>query len=129
MVFSSAKGVGPWRRASLDHVVSAHEIHEDPVRILSDIDPVSLANDPENLRFTCMSLNSKMGDISITEFLDWCDKNPDRQTANTRLGKWRMTQLSGISCLISEKFLETPNKSRHRPALVNPLEYYLKKST
>ena len=52
-----------------------------------------------------------------------------RQIANTRLGKWRMTQLSGISRLISEKFLETPNKSRHRPALVNPLEYYLKKST
>lgn len=78
LIFNSAKGVGPWRRASLDHVIAAHEIHEDPVRILADIDPVSLANDPENLRFTCMSLNSKMGDMSIEEFLDWCDKNPDK---------------------------------------------------
>ena len=28
------KGAGPWRQTSLDHVISAHEIHDDPVRIL-----------------------------------------------------------------------------------------------
>lgn len=76
------KGAGPWRRAALDHVIAAHTIHDDPVRILSDIDPVSLANDPENLRYTCMSLNSKMGDKSIEDFLKWCDEHPDKVNWN-----------------------------------------------
>lgn len=82
LIFNSSKGVGPWRRASLDHVKPAHTIHDDPVRILADIDPVALANNPENLRFTCMSLNSKMKDMSVEEFLDWCDQNPNKVNWN-----------------------------------------------
>ena len=105
LVFSSAKGVGPWRRASLDHVIAAHEIHDDPVRILSDIDPVSLANDPDNLRFTCMSLNSKMGDMSIAEFLDWCDKNPDKV-------KWDGVPNATIPDDVKKRLLEEDKRSR-----------------
>ena len=52
------KGAGPWRRASLDHIISAHEIHDDPVRMLADLDGISLANDPDNLRYTNLSLNT-----------------------------------------------------------------------
>ena len=80
------KGAGPWRRASLDHVISAHEVHEDPVRMLADLDGISLANDPENLRYTSISLNTKMSDMTIDEFIAWCDENPDKVNWNGEKG-------------------------------------------
>ena len=87
LFFSSARAVGPWRRAALDHVISAHEIHDDPVRILSDKSGVDLANDPENLRFTSISLNSKMKDKPIEDFIEWCDQNPDKVNWNGNHGE------------------------------------------
>lgn len=80
------KGVGPWRRASLDHVISAHEIHNDPVRMLTNLDGISLANDPENLRYTSLSLNTKMSDMTIDEFILWCDEHPDKVNWNGEKG-------------------------------------------
>lgn len=80
------KGAGPWRRASLDHIIAAHEIHNDPVRILADLDGISLANDPENLRYTSLSLNTKMSDMTIDEFILWCDEHPDKVNWNGEKG-------------------------------------------
>ena len=62
--------LGPGRRANLDHVVSAHEIHEDPGRILAGLDGVELANSPENLRYTNESLNKSKSDLTVEEFID-----------------------------------------------------------
>ena len=80
LIFNKAEG--PWRRASLDHIISAHEVHDDPVRMLADLDGISLANDPENLRYTSISLNAKMSDMTIDEFIVWCDENPDKVNWN-----------------------------------------------
>ena len=80
------KAVGPWRRASLDHIISAHEVHDDPVRMLADLDGISLANDPENLRYTSFSLNAKMSDMTIDEFIAWCDEHPDKVNWNGEKG-------------------------------------------
>lgn len=87
LVFNKAKGPWQsWRRASLDHIISAHEVHDDPVRMLSDLDGISFANDPENLRYTSSSLNSKMSDMPIDEFIKWCDENPDKVNWNGEQG-------------------------------------------
>lgn len=56
--------------AELDHVISAHEIHEDPGRVLAGLDGIDLANSQENLRFTNASLNRSKKDLTITEYLD-----------------------------------------------------------
>lgn len=61
--------LGSNRRANLDHVVSAHEIHEDPGRILAGLDGVELANSPENLRYTNESLNKSKSDLTVEEFI------------------------------------------------------------
>ena len=84
LIFSKAKG--PWRRASLDHIISAHEVHDDPVRMLADLDGISLANDPENLRYTSLSLNAKMSDMTIDEFIVCCDEHPDKVNWNGEKG-------------------------------------------
>jgi len=62
--------LGTEGRANLDHVVSAHEIHEDPGRVLAGIDGIELANSPENLRYTNESLNKSKRDLTVEEFLE-----------------------------------------------------------
>lgn len=84
LIFNKAQG--PWRRASMDHIISAHEVHDDPVRMLADLDGISLANDPENLRYTSISLNSKMHDMTIEQFIEWCEEHPNKVDWNGERG-------------------------------------------
>lgn len=60
----------PEKRASLDHIVSANEIHEDPGRILAELNGVDLANSPENLHFTNTKLNSSKGHLTSEQFIE-----------------------------------------------------------
>jgi len=45
-------------KASLDHVVSAREVHDDPGRVLAGIDGAKLSNKAENLAATAKTINS-----------------------------------------------------------------------
>ena len=47
------------------------------------------------------------------------------KVANSRLGWYRWCAMNVVNFLISPKLLETENKKKSRPALVNPLSYYL----
>lgn len=47
------------------------------------------------------------------------------KVANSRLGWYRRCAMNVVNFLISPKLLETENKKKGRPALVNPLSYYL----
>ncbi len=44
-------------KKNLDHIISAHEIHNDPGRVLAECNGADLANDSSNLTFTNESLN------------------------------------------------------------------------
>lgn len=61
---------GKIHRANLDHVISAHEIHEDPARVLAGLDGRDLANCPENLKFTNDSLNKSKSDMTIEALIE-----------------------------------------------------------
>lgn len=47
------------------------------------------------------------------------------KVANSRLGLYRRCSMNVVNYLLSPKVLETANKKECRPALVNPLAYYL----
>lgn len=47
------------------------------------------------------------------------------KVANSRLGLYKQCGLSIVNYILSPKILETRNSKRGRPALVNPLNYYL----
>ena len=47
------------------------------------------------------------------------------KVANSRLGLYRQCSMNVVNYLISPKSLEMANKKKGRPALVNPLSYYL----
>lgn len=59
------------RKANLDHVISAHEIHNDRRRVLAGLDGVELANSATNLQFTNEQLNKSMGDMTVEEYIKW----------------------------------------------------------
>ena len=69
--YGKASGLGTEHRANLDHVISAHEIHDDPGRVLAGVDGVEAANTETNLQFTNEHLNKSMGDMSIEEYIQW----------------------------------------------------------
>ena len=59
----------PNSQASLDHMLAAKMIHDDPGRTLAGKDGPSLANTKENLYFTNASLNSSLRDTDKSEFI------------------------------------------------------------
>ena len=73
--YGKASALGSEHRANLDHVISAHEIHDDRGRILAEVDGVELANQKSNLQFTNEHLNKSMGDMSIEDYIQWREEN------------------------------------------------------
>lgn len=71
----SATELGTRHKANLDHVISAHEIHEDRGRVLAGKDGVEMANTAANLQFTNEYLNKSMGDMTIEEYM-LCSDSP-----------------------------------------------------
>ena len=65
-------------QGQLDHVMSAHEIHDDRGRVLAGLDGIELANDPGNLRFTNADLNLNKSDMTVEEYIQWCENNPTK---------------------------------------------------
>lgn len=81
------KGLPTGKQAQLDHTISAKEIHDDPGRVLAGLSGTDLANNPKNLNFTNAALNNNMKDKSIPEYIEWCEKNPDKVNWNGKKGE------------------------------------------
>ena len=75
--YGKASALGTEKKANLDHVISAKEVHDDRGRVLADLDGVVLANTPSNLQFTNQQLNDSMGDKSIEEYIRWREDKGD----------------------------------------------------
>ena len=58
------------KNRDLDHVIAAHEIHNDAGRILAELDGVDLANQDSNLSSTASSINRTKKHHSINKFLE-----------------------------------------------------------
>ncbi len=58
----------------LDHVMAAKEIHDDPARVLAQIDTADLANLDANLQMTLRHTNRSMKQMSIEDYIAKLDK-------------------------------------------------------
>lgn len=64
----------------LDHVIAAKNIHDDPGRVLAELNGVDLANDSINLKHTNRSINRSKGKKTVEEFTMLLDeKRHERQ--------------------------------------------------
>lgn len=59
--YGHTKAVTPDKKAELDHILGASEIHQDRGRILARLSGKELANSTENFAWTNKSLNASMG--------------------------------------------------------------------
>ncbi len=59
--YGHTKAVSPNKKAELDHILGASEIHQDRGRILAELSGIELANSNENFAWTNKSLNASMG--------------------------------------------------------------------
>lgn len=60
----------PGESRNLDHIISAHEIHDDPGRVLAEIGGTDIANMDFNLSSTTETINKSKKDLSTQEFLN-----------------------------------------------------------
>ncbi|MCR5557074.1 MAG: hypothetical protein K6F75_05890 [Butyrivibrio sp.] len=74
-------------QGQLDHVMSAHEIHDDKGRVLAGLDGRELANNPGNLRFTNADLNLNKSDMTVEEYIRWCEDNPTNVNQGGKKGE------------------------------------------
>ena len=81
------KNIPRGQQGQLDHVMSAEEIHNDRGRVLSGMDGLDLANRPENLRYTNAALNRNMSNMSVDEYIAWCEANPSKVDWNGKKGE------------------------------------------
>jgi hypothetical protein len=75
--------LSPEQNIDLDHVVAAHEIHNDPGRILAGLDGVALANSEVNLQATDRSINRAKGSLSMSDFINRVDSRKDLNMSET----------------------------------------------
>ncbi|WP_180012646.1 DNA repair protein [Acinetobacter sp. YH16031] len=64
------KNLSKGQNRDLDHVISAHEIHNDAGRMLAGLDGIALANQDSNLSSTASSINRTKKQHSVDKFLN-----------------------------------------------------------
>ena len=75
------------RQGQLDHVLPAEKIHNDRGRVLAELDGIELANSPGNLRFTNAALNLNKSNMTVEEYIKWCEDHPDKVNWNGNKGE------------------------------------------
>ncbi|WP_280563523.1 MULTISPECIES: hypothetical protein [unclassified Chromohalobacter] len=69
----------PGEKRNLDHVISAQEVHNDPGRILAEVDGVKLANQDSNLQSTQETVNKSKNATPINAYLGKLPKIIERK--------------------------------------------------
>ena len=111
------------KQASIDHVLTAHTIHNDPGRVLAGLSGEDLANSRDNLIFTNSGLNSSMGAtknekgevVEIPEYIKLHPELPE-QTKINMMQQYRAAKASYEAKLwtayyTSQKFAKDLGKS------------------
>lgn len=114
-------------KTDLDHKISAKQIHDDPARVLAEVDTNELANTKDNLALTDSSLNRMKKDKSPEEFIEWKNKELDRLGKKQEKGtltpneEKKMQKLKSID---DEKFLADAKESERNINRKVDIEYY-----
>ncbi len=91
----TGKNIGPHDKKHQDHVVSAKEVHDDPGRVLAEVDGVALANRQTNLKATSETINTSKGAMTADAFIQYVEetKIPDLKDKIAKIeGKASPTQ-------------------------------------
>lgn len=90
-IYGHTQSIPPNKKAELDHIIAAKEIHEDRGRLLSGLDGKKLADSEENFAWTNKSLNASMQDKDIQEYIQ-AHPELDKETQKRMLEKDRQAR-------------------------------------
>jgi len=102
----------------IDHVVSASEIHNDPARILADVDGVEVANTETNLKPTADTINTSKNSKNAQEFSNYLTKvraRRDELLVKSSLSeneKEELIKLNKLNEVDNNLLIDIENKSR-----------------
>ena len=76
----SGKRLARNEKTDLDHVMAAKEVHDDPARVLAELDTADLANLEENLQLTTRHINRSMKQMTMEDYIKKLERQrPERQ--------------------------------------------------
>lgn len=81
----------------LDHIISAHEIHNDPGRILAGLSGVKLANQDSNFQSTNGYLNNKKSNLSMQDFVEKLPKFIQDKQQSIAVNQQELKKLTNMS--------------------------------
>ena len=73
--------VDPKAKTDLDHVISAKEVHDDPGRVLAELDGAELANDDNNLQATSAANNRAKKAMTVDEYYQYLQRTAEKRRA------------------------------------------------
>jgi hypothetical protein len=92
----TGKDIGRNAQKNLDHTKAAKEIHDDPGRLLAELDGPTLANQESNLHATTETINKTKKQKSMEEYLAYVDKKVKELKSKGNLSENEKTQLSKL---------------------------------
>lgn len=120
-------------KTDLDHIVSAKEIHDDPGRVLAEIDGAELANTETNLKMTDSAINRSKKADSMESFLKKCDERLQkieklRNKENlTQSEEKELRKLEKLQKIDKQKAMEADKQARDEINAKINKEYYTSK--
>ena len=108
-------------KSDQDHVQSAYEIHNDPGRVLAELDGVELANSDDNLVATNPSINRSKGKKSVVEFIQ--DTEQKKKKLADQINALREKEQSANG--LTDKQRESLEKLESKLKELNEIDYEL----
>lgn len=131
--YMTGKKIAPNQQTDLDHIVSANEIHNDPGRVLAEIDGRRLANTESNLAPTDSTLNRSKNKKTMKDFLDTKNQRLERiqeleaKTIISPQEQHELNKLKKMEQINDELALNADKKSRQQINQQINHEYYTSK--
>lgn len=107
--YMTGKKINANADTDLDHVVAAKTIHDDPARVLAEMDGAKLANAESNLKMTDSSLNRSKKDKSAEKFLADRDKRLKFLAEKEKNGALTPSQQKEKDKLLKQKEIQDEN--------------------
>lgn len=107
--YMTGKKINANADTDLDHVVAAKTIHDDPARVLAEMDGAKLANTESNLKMTDSSLNRSKKDKSAEKFLADRDKRLKFLAEKEKNGALTPSQQKEKDKLLKQKEIQDEN--------------------
>lgn len=108
----------------LDHIISAHEIHNDPGRILAGLSGVELANQDSNFQSTNGYLNNKKSNLPMRDFVEKLPKFIQDKQQSISVNRHKLTSMPEETPEQRHKKQQLKDKIRKDEEHLKTLEMY-----